>query len=103
MSTPNGPVCDFCGTPVTLTLGTFFFPEQRFCSSECLEAMELVRKHEAGRKEFCLHQGWIDAAGKCRTWKVADGNGLHIAEVTRKRDAERLVSLLSGNERANHA
>jgi hypothetical protein len=102
MCTPYGPVCDHCGQPIFVTIGTFFFPEQRFCSVECLEAKDAERRQEARSKDFYLRRGWIDCAGKCRTWKVADGNGAHIAEVTRKRDALLLISLLSGHRRASH-
>lgn len=103
MSTPNGPVCDYCGTPVTVTFCGFFSPELRACSLECLNAMEEARRYDALSKQFQLLRGWTDCSGKCRTWKVTDGNGLHIAEVTRKRDGVTLLSLLSGNGRANHA
>lgn len=29
-------------------------------------------------------RGWIDTAGRCRTWRLLDANGETIAEVTLK-------------------
>ena len=102
MSTPNGPICDHCGKPVFITLGTFFFPEQRFCSTECLEAKAEERRQNALSSMYQVERGWIDTAGRCRTWRILDGNESHIAEVTTKRDALRLLSLLAGNGRNAH-
>lgn len=96
MTTPYGAVCDTCRHPLPGNRGltTFWHTQERFCSSACLEAKEEERRQEALRRQFQVLRGWIDAAGKCRTWKVADGTGSPIAEVTRLRDARRLVELL---------
>lgn len=99
MITPDGPVCDHCRKPVTITFSGFFSPEIRACSPECLSAIEAARRQAALSTIFEIQRGWIDCAGKCRTWKVKDGNGSHIAEVTRLRDAQYLILLLAGNYR----
>lgn len=102
MFTPDGPVCDHCRKPVIITFSGFFSPEIRACSQECLSAIEAARRQAALSTIFQVQRGWVDCAGKCRTWKVADGNGLHVAEVTRKRDALNLIVLLSGNGKNAH-
>lgn len=40
-------------------------------------------------------QGWIDTAGKCRTWRLLDEQGHTIAEITTLRGAKRLLQLLT--------
>ena len=44
---------------------------------------------------YSIKRGWIDCAGKCRTWYLLDPDGKPIAEVTKKRDALKLIALLS--------
>ena len=39
---------------------------------------------------------WIDTAGKTRTWELRDPEGSHVAEITTKRDAEKLAKFLNG-------
>lgn len=39
--------------------------------------------------------GWVDCSGKTRTWFLLDPTGKRVAEITRKRDVKRLVSMLS--------
>ncbi len=40
-------------------------------------------------------RGWIDTAGRCRTWKLLDANGETIAEITTLRGAKTLLRLLT--------
>lgn len=42
---------------------------------------------------------WIDGAGRTRTWALLDPAGAKVAEITTKRDAERLVDFLNGMRR----
>lgn len=44
---------------------------------------------------------WIDTAGRTRTWALFDTAGERIAEITTKRDAERLAQFLTGLIRTN--
>ena len=44
---------------------------------------------------YSIARGWIDTAGKTRTWFLLDPSGKRVAEVTTKRAAECLVALLS--------
>jgi hypothetical protein len=44
---------------------------------------------------YTLERGWIDTAGKTRTWKILAPDGQKVAEVTTKRDALRLIALLT--------
>ena len=43
---------------------------------------------------YSIKPGWIDCAGKCRTWRLLDAEGKQIAEVTTKRGAMALLALL---------
>ena len=47
---------------------------------------------------YSIERGWIDCAGRCRTWKLISPDGETIGEVTTKRAAMRLVELLSKAE-----
>lgn len=38
---------------------------------------------------------WIDAAGRTRTWSLLDPSGAKLADVTTRRDAEKLAALLT--------
>lgn len=38
---------------------------------------------------------WIDAAGRTRTWSLLDPSGAKLADITTKRDAEKLAALLT--------
>lgn len=38
---------------------------------------------------------WIDAAGRTRTWSLLDPAGTKLAEITTRRDAEKLAALLT--------
>lgn len=38
---------------------------------------------------------WIDAAGRTRTWSLLDPSGTKLADITTKRDAEKLAALLT--------
>ncbi len=44
---------------------------------------------------YTIKPGWIDCAGKCRTWILLDADGKRIAAVTTKRAALLLVALLT--------
>ena len=44
---------------------------------------------------YSIIRGWVDCAGRCRTWVLVDEGGERIAEVTRRRDASLLIALLS--------
>ena len=43
---------------------------------------------------YTIKRGWIDCAGKCRTWFLLDADGRRLAEVTTKRGAMALLALL---------
>jgi hypothetical protein len=43
-----------------------------------------------------IEPGWVDTAGRTRTWRLLEATGEVIAEVTRKRDALRLLARLEG-------
>lgn len=45
-------------------------------------------------RRFTLIPGWIDTAGRTRTWKLVDARGQLRAEMTCKRDAETVVESL---------
>jgi hypothetical protein len=47
---------------------------------------------------YRIERGWVDTAGRCRTWFLLDENGAKVAEITTKRDALKLVRLLDGKE-----
>ncbi len=42
-------------------------------------------------------RGWIDTAGRCRTWKLIDGNGETIAEMTTLKGAREILRRLTLN------
>lgn len=42
---------------------------------------------------------WIDAAGRTRTWSLLDPAGGKVAEITTKRDAEKMADFLNGMRR----
>ena len=48
--------------------------------------------HRASAYQF--EKGWIDCAGRTRTWFVLDSDGRRVAVVTTKRAATRLVEML---------
>lgn len=39
-------------------------------------------------------RGWIDTAGRCRTWRLLDANGETIAEVTTLKGAREILRRL---------
>ncbi len=50
---------------------------------------------------YTVKRGWIDCAGKCRTWIIVDDNDQRRAELTRKREAHSICQ--SMNEAAEIA
>lgn len=40
-------------------------------------------------------RGWIDTAGRCRTWRILDTQGNLIAEITTLKGAKTLLALLT--------
>lgn len=40
-------------------------------------------------------RGWIDTAGRCRTWRLLGANGETIAEVTTLKGARNLLRLIT--------
>ena len=40
-------------------------------------------------------RGWIDTAGRCRTWRLLDANGEAIAEITTLKGARELFAALT--------
>lgn len=99
MTSVNGAICDSCKErlPGNVGITTFFHTQERFCSTACLEAREAERRQEYARREqpYTVERGWIDCAGKTRTWLIRDFDGNRIAEVVAKRDALHLTQLLS--------
>ncbi len=43
-------------------------------------------------------RGWIDTAGKTRTWALLDTNGRKIAEITTKQAAQDIADRLNKQE-----
>ena len=50
---------------------------------------------------FHVTPGWIDTADRTRTWNLMDRNGGKLAEITTKRDAEKLANILNRVREAN--
>ena len=46
-------------------------------------------------QRFTLVPGWIDTAGRTRTWRLVDAKGKLRAEMTTKRDAGEVVAALN--------
>lgn len=44
---------------------------------------------------FTFTIGWVDCAGRTRTWFLLDPNGKKVAEICTKRDVKRLIAMLS--------
>ena len=42
-------------------------------------------------------KGWIDTAGRCRTWRLLDANGEAIAEITTLKGAREILRRLTLN------
>ncbi len=99
MITPFGAACNGCGS---LLMGRpaivdFFFTQERYCCTECRERAQARRNEEPTLcdENFIVERGWIDTAGKTRTWKLRWRNGEKIAEVTTLTGAETLLTLLA--------
>ena len=99
MTTPFGAACNGCGSLLMgrPALVDFFFTQERFC---CLECMERVQARRAGHlplpdENFVIERGWIDTAGKTRSWSLKWSNGEKIADVTTLTGAETLLTLLA--------
>ncbi|GEM_PF-6239668 len=45
-------------------------------------------------EQYIIERGWVDTAGKTRTWRLKRHNGEKIAEVTTLTEAETLLTLL---------
>ena len=58
------------------------------------EADAMCRSLETAGDTVTIVRGWIDASGKCRTWKLIR-KGEMLAEVTTQRGALRLLELLN--------
>lgn len=53
---------------------------------------------ERGEAALALYRtapAWVDAAGRTRTWSLLDADGEKLAEITTRRDAERLATFLN--------
>lgn len=48
--------------------------------------------------EYSVTKGWVDLAGKQRTWRLHEPSGTKIAEITTKSGAKRLADLLNRAE-----
>ena len=53
---------------------------------------------EDAAPEYSIATGWIDAAGKTRTWVLSEPSGVKIAAVTTKSGAKKLADLLNRAE-----
>lgn len=99
MTTPNGPICDNCRKPLPngACVVSFFHPQYRYCTPSCLDMAEAQRREAAllWERPFAVAPGWVDCAGRTRTWFLVTANGDRLAEVTTKRDAMRLQKMLS--------
>ncbi len=61
-------------------------------------ANDVVAERSAAERsapEYSVATGWIDTAGKTRTWLLRDPHGTQLAEITTKRDARKLADLLN--------
>jgi hypothetical protein len=45
--------------------------------------------------EYNITTGWIDAAGKQRTWRLNEPTGTKLAEITTKSGAQKIADLLN--------
>ena len=48
--------------------------------------------------EYSVSKGWVDMAGKQRTWRIHEPSGTKIAEITTKSGAKRITDLLNRAE-----
>jgi hypothetical protein len=99
MTTPFGAACDGCGS---LLMGReasaeFFQTQERYCTEHCMERAQARRMGDVEKAgdRFLIERGWIDTAGKTRTWNLKWTNGEKIAEVTTFTGALTLLSLLA--------
>lgn len=53
---------------------------------------------ERSGPQYSIKTGWIDTAGKTRTWVLCEPTGVHLAEITTKRGATKLADLLNRAE-----
>lgn len=68
-------------------------PEPRQVEPPTLPASNTIAERSP---EYTTAPKWVDTAGKTRTWVLCDPEGGHVAEITTKRDAQRLADLLNG-------
>jgi hypothetical protein len=99
MTTPFGAACDGCGSLLNgrQAFVDFFLTQERYCTLDCLERAQARRVGDAEKAGDCflIERGWIDTAGKTRTWNLKWTNGEKIAEVTTYTGAMTLLSLLA--------
>jgi hypothetical protein len=68
------------------------------CDASALEPVETFSQEavaERSTPEYSVKTGWIDTAGKTRTWVLCEPSGGHLAEIIIKRDATKLADLLN--------
>lgn len=50
---------------------------------------------ESTTPQFSIDLGWIDTAGRTRTWVLLNPHGTQMAEICTKRDALKLAAILN--------
>jgi hypothetical protein len=60
------------------------------------EALDTASFPEGERGAYTVEPGWVDTAGRTRTWVMRAPFGARMAEIVTKRDAEKMAALLNG-------